>query len=134
MFPPSTGFRAAQSIRGMTLVELTLVISTLLGIAGLTLFGSAHFKEGANRALCLHQTANIQKAMRSYCNLHQIEPDSKIEDLQELVVVESGFLATEPRCPSGGIYSYYKGRVPNIGTPFARCSHPDHVPKDTHSW
>ncbi len=121
-------------LRAMTLIEVTLVLSTLLGLVGVAFVGTTSYKNGANRALCVHQVANVQKAMRCYCNFYELEPCQPIPDLKKRIIQDSKFFYVEPTCPSKGVYTYFKGSVPNIGELFIQCSIPDHSPKNTYSW
>jgi len=117
-----------------TLVEVTLVVAVLLGLIGVTFAGMASYKEGANRAICIHQVANVQKAMRSYCHFQELESGQPVPDLKKRLIEESKFFARAPFCPSGGVYQFHEGEVPHVGTLFMRCSLPDHAPKETASW
>ena len=118
----------------MTLIEVTLVVATLIGLISVTFVGTVSYKEGANRALCIHQMANVQKAMRAYCNFQEIEPGQTIPDLKKRVIDDAEFFQSPPTCPSGGTYTFAKKSVPNVGTLFMRCSIPEHLPVDHYSW
>ncbi len=131
MFLHSNG---SHTYRAMTLVEVTLVLATILGLVSVTFIGAASYKNGANRALCVHQVANVQKAMRCYCNFYELEPLEPVTDLKKRIIKDSKFFYVEPSCPSQGTYTYFKDTVPNVGELFIQCSIPDHGPKDTYSW
>lgn len=131
MFPPSNG---THTYRAMTLVEVTLVLATILGLVSVTFIGAASYKNGANRALCILQVANVQKAMRSYCNLHELQSGQPITDLKHRLIVKSEFFAKAPFCPSGGTYVFHKDEVPHIGTLFMRCALTEHAPGDSQGW
>jgi hypothetical protein len=118
----------------LTLVEVTLVVTVLLGLISIAFAGMSAYKEGANRAICIHQVANVQKAMRSYCHFQELESGQAIPDLKKRLIVDSKFFARAPFCPSGGTYVFHEGAVPHVGTLFMRCSIPDHAPKGTSSW
>lgn len=117
-----------------TLLETTLVVTVLLGLVGALLVGVTSYREGVNRALCIHQVANVQKAMRSYCHTHELESGQPISDLKQRLIGESKYFAKAPYCPSGGIYSFHADNVPHIGELFMSCSIPEHAPKDTLGW
>lgn len=119
---------------GLTLVEVTLVVTVLLGLIGVAFAGLSAYKEGANRAICIHQVANVQKAMRSYCHFQELESGQAIPDLKKRLIEESKFFAEAPICPSGGTYVFHAGEVPHVGTLFMRCSIMDHAPKEFGSW
>ncbi len=131
MSPPSSCHRHRQAF---TLIEISLVLGVLLGVIGVTLVGVASYKEGANRAICIQQCANVQKAMRSYCNLNQLAPGQPVVDLKNRLIHESKFFASAPFCPSGGTYAFHKDEIPNIGTIYMRCSMVEHAPREAHGW
>ena len=117
-----------------TLVEVTLVTAVLLGLMGATFGGMAAYKEGANRAVCIHRVANMQKAMRAYCHFREMEPGEKVADLKDRLVGPEDFIPELPECPSGGTYLFHEETVPQIGVLFMRCSRPGHEPRDTVGW
>lgn len=125
---------AVSSRSGLTLVEVALVVAVLLGLVGVAFAGLSAYKEGANRAICIHQVANVQKAMRSYCHFQELESGEPVPDLKQRLVVDSKFFASAPFCPSGGLYFFHEGGVPHVGTLFMRCSIPEHAPRETASW
>jgi len=130
---PSSSVRAS-SRRAFTLIEVTLVVGVLLGLIGVTWVGVGSYKEGANRALCVHQVANVQKAMRSYCHLQELQSGQPIPDLKKRLIEDSKFFASAPFCPSGGVSSCHEKEVPHVGTLFMRCSIAEHAPKSVHGW
>jgi len=133
MFPHSPVPRRSPR-RGFTLIEVTLVTAVLLGLIGVTMVGMSSYKEGANRAICIHQIANVQKAMRSYCHFQELESGQSIPDLKKRLIEDSKFFAKAPYCPSGGAYSFHEGSVPHVGELFMRCGLPDHAPRESQSW
>lgn len=134
MYLPDARLSILPRLRAMTLIEVTLVTSVLMGLISVTFLGTASYKNGVNRAFCVQNVANVQKAMRSYCNLHELESGQPIADLKKRLLTDSDFFPSEPRCPSKGTYLYHKERVPEVGTLFMRCSIPEHAPKDSYSW
>ncbi len=134
MSPPSAAFPRARGQEGFTLIEITLVVGVLLGLIGVAWVGVGTYKEGANRAICIHQMANVQTAMRSYCNLNQLIPGQPIMDLKKQLIHESKFFASAPFCPSGGIYSFHDDEVPPIGTIYMSCSLVGHKPREFNGW
>lgn len=119
---------------GLTLIEVTLVVATLLGLISVLFIGTGSYKEGTNRAVCVQHTASLQKALRSYCNLHQIEPGQSVTNLKSRIIQPNGFIRTEPACPSGGTYTYVEGVVPSMGTLYITCSIPEHAPSSHLGW
>ena len=121
-------------VRAMTLIEVTLVMATLLGIISVTFVGTMSYKEGANRAMCIQNVAAVQKAMRCYCHFYELEPGRPFADLRKRIMSDAEFFQAEPSCPSHGTYVYHPKSVPGVGTLFMRCSIEDHQPKSTYSW
>ena len=120
--------------RGLTLIEVTLVVATLLGLISVLFMGVGSYKEGANRAVCVQQVASMQKAMRSYCNMHQIEPGQSVSNLKARIIHPSGFIRQEPSCPSGGEYTYVEEEVPAMGVLYMSCSIAEHQPSNNTGW
>ena len=57
---------------GLTLIEVTLVIAVLLGLISVLFIGVSAYKEGSNRSKCILNISNVQKAVRSYQNLYEV--------------------------------------------------------------
>src|SRR5689334_17663553 len=55
---------------GLTLLELTVVISVLLSLASLLTTGARAWKRGADRSQCLMSIRTFQVALRSYQNIY----------------------------------------------------------------
>ncbi|MAS92993.1 MAG: hypothetical protein CMO55_07320 [Verrucomicrobiales bacterium] len=127
--PPSESAR-----KGFTLIEITLVVAVLLGLISVLYLGVNEFKKGSNRALCIQNVANIQQATRSYCNMNNLDPGDFTTELEDKVINNPGFFPKTPFCPAGGEYTYVSEKVPDVGTPFAKCSIEEHVPRKTDSW
>ncbi len=128
--PPSPSPR----IRGLTLIEVTLVVTTLLGLIAVLFIGVGSYKEGANRAICVQQVATMQKAIRAYCNMHQIEPGQTVSNIKSRIINPTGFIRQEPSCPSGGTYTYVEGAIPAMGVLYMACSIPEHLPSSITGW
>ncbi|MDF1740145.1 MAG: type II secretion system protein [Verrucomicrobiales bacterium] len=104
---------------GLTLIEVTLVIAVLLGLISVLFIGVSAYKEGSNRAKCILNISNVQKAVRSYQNLYEL---SVASTLAKATIIGSGkMLETDPTCASGGTYTYGTA-VPAIGTAYLTCS------------
>ncbi len=58
---------------GMTLIEVTLVIAVLLGLISVLFIGVKAYKRGSDRAKCILNVSTLQKAVRSYQNLYELE-------------------------------------------------------------
>lgn len=120
---------------GLTLIEITLVIAVLLGLISVLFIGVSAYKEGSDRAKCILNISNVQKAVRSYQNLYE----KKVTDTLALETIAGTgkMLETVPDYPStGGTYSN-TGDIPAVGTPYLSCSLADtqeHVPSSVTGW
>ncbi|MEX2579327.1 MAG: type II secretion system protein [Verrucomicrobiales bacterium] len=119
---------------GLTLIEITLVIAVLLGLISVLFIGVSAYKEGSDRAKCILNISNVQKAVRSYQNLYEKEVGN---DLALATIAGTGkMLETVPACPSGGAYTT-ADVVPAVGTPYLSCSlagDNEHVPSSVTGW
>ena len=121
---------------GLTLIEITLVIAVLLGLISVLFIGVSAYKEGSNRAKCILNITNAQKAVRSYQNMYEKSIGST---LTLATIVGSGkMLETTPTCPSGGTYTA-AGVIPVIGTAYITCNYETgteaaHIPASTSGW
>lgn len=137
---------------GLTLIELTVVISVLLSLASLLTTGARAWKRGADRSQCLMSLRTFQVALRSYQNLagfsegsvHPTESGTSdiAEHLKMKDYITSGQYAlatgTQP-CQGGGFYSREEpSRFPPQGEPYLSCSlaaDPDaHRPTKAADW
>lgn len=87
---------------GFTLIEITLVLGLTLGLAAALIFGLSAFQQGADRAKCLLNIANVQKAVRSLQNLNELRPgdvDAKVLNNANLWGGPDSFLSSKPVCP-----------------------------------
>ena len=119
---------------GLTLIEVTLVIAVLLGLISVLFIGVSAYREGSNRAKCILNISNVQKAVRSYQNLYELSPGGA---LASTAIIGTGrMLETAPSCGSGGSYTY-GAAVPAVGTAYASCSLAgtlNHVPTSLTGW
>lgn len=141
-----------RSSPGLTLIELTVVISVLLSLASLLTTGARAWKRGADRSQCLMTLRTFQVALRSYQNLagfaegslHPVQ--SGTSDITEHLLLKnyitSGQYAlatgTQP-CQGGGLYSREEPSLfPPQGQPYLTCSlAPDpeaHRPTKSADW
>lgn len=137
------------SRKGFTLIEITLVLGLTLGLAAALIFGLSAFNNGADRARCLLNIANVQKAVRSLQNLNEMRPGDKSTRVlinANLWGSADAFLSARPLCPrageadrgdfetsrattTGGLnaasgYTYHKGgenQFPQLGTAYMNC-------------
>ena len=96
--------------------------------------GVSAYREGSNRAKCILNMSNVQKAVGDYQNLYE---KNEGDTLALTDLVGSGkLIETSPVCPSGGIYTA-AGSVPTVGTVYLTCSlagSNDHVPNSVDGW
>ena len=123
-----------QRQKGLTLIEVTLVIAVLISLISVVYLGAAEFKNGSNRALCIQNIVHMQKATRAYCNMHDLDPGDSITDLEVRVIDNEGFFPKKPFCPSGGTYDFVENKAPEVGSAFATCSISEHEPLNTAGW
>ncbi len=121
---------------GLTLIEVTLVIAVLLGLISVLFIGVGAYKEGSDRAKCILNITNTQKAARSYQNMYEKDA-GQILLLNELVG-PNRMLENTPVCPAGGTYSY-DDAVPQVGEAYLTCDYEAgtanaHAPKSTAGW
>ena len=123
--------------KGMTLLELTIVILVLLTLIGVLFFGAKAYKQGADRSACILNIRNVQQAMRAYCNMNQKNVG---DDLASTDFIGADlFLEQEPECPGGGTYALDNTDVvPEPGVVYMTCDFddgPSHSPTgSTNDW
>lgn len=133
--------------KGMSLLEITLVLGLTLALITALLFGIAAFQEGADRAKCIMNLCNMQKAMRSFMNLYEFRPGANVAEnppagiannITENVIGTGKFIDKPLRCPSlnGGVQSAVytitsESIFPAVGEMWAECPTKKdiHVPK-----
>ena len=125
------------SASGLTLIEVTLVIAVLLGLISVLFLGATAYKKGADRAQCLVNSASVQKAVRSYANIYQLNVGDPLIHTTQLIGSGNMF-ESEPVCPEYGAY-LWETEVPAVGTPYIDCWDPNnspeyHYPQNTLGW
>lgn len=128
--------------RGLTLIELTLVIVILLLFLGMTWVAVAAWKGGADRSACILNIRHMQLAVRGYSNAQSLNPgdDTSLQSpsvvLQDELVGAGKFLGQSPQCPAGGSYTLGGNEIPAIGTLYMSCSlgSEGHAPENYASW
>ena len=102
--------------KGMTLLELTVVILVLLALIAILFVGARAWKRGADRSANILNIRNIQQAVRGHANMFNLDFDDSLAS--SLIVSSdgsSGYMK-EPEAP-GTLDAYtYLGTVPAIGT------------------
>jgi len=128
---------ASKRTRGMTLLELTVVILVLLSLISILFIGARAWKKGSDRAGCIMQIRNVQQAVRSYANMNNVNAGSTVTGLSGLVIGTGKFVEKTPACPGGGSYTGLTDTVPAVGTLYMTCSlatTESHVPGSYNDW
>ena len=116
---------------GLTLIEVTLVIAVLLGLISVLFIGVTAYKEGSNRAKCILNIATVQKAVRSYQNLYELNIGATLASSD--IAGAGKMIETLPTCPSNGTYTFGT-TVPAASTAYLTCSVSGHVPVSVAGW
>jgi prepilin-type N-terminal cleavage/methylation domain-containing protein len=134
--------RRLRMPRGMSLLELTVVILVLLSLVAILFVGAQGWKRGSDRALCIVNIQNVQKGVRGYSNLYDIAPGSTVSGLKTKVIGIGRFVEAFPDCAAGGTYSFGastggEDRIPPIGQLYTDCDlkiTQEHVPNNVDDW
>lgn len=109
--------------KGMTLLEIALVVALLLSLIAILFLGIAAYKKGADRAKCLIQLSAIQKVVRSYQNTYDMLAGSAL--VHSTTLMGAGlYFETVLNCPdtdTPGAYNYM-AVIPVPGTAYATCT------------
>lgn len=142
-FQTGSPFRpqGGPACRGMTLIELTVVILVLLSLVTVLFIGAQAWKRGSDRAICIIHIQNVQKGVRSYANMYGFEPGATAPNLQSQVIGLGRFIESTPVCPGGGNYTfgqtYGAETVPPVGALYMECSlatSDQHLPESNADW
>ena len=139
------------SRRGITLIELTVVIVILISLVGVLAIGSRAWKRASDRSACVMNLRNFQVATRSYQNLRgyyyggQPGLEYGTRDIARHLL-EMGYIThgahdqakgTRP-CAGGGTYNAAAPTVfPMPGELYIKCSlsaSEDHEPDNFADW
>jgi len=137
--------------RGITLLELTVVITVLLTLISILFIGARGWKSGSDRASCVLTLRNMQVAARSYQNLYGYDYGGQpyvVSDTQNIArhLYEKGYIERPlfdracgtAKCPGGGFYTCPKpDYFPTAGALYMICSFagPDaHTPSSHTDW
>ena len=115
-------------------MEVTLVVAVLLGLITVLFLGVAAYKKGSDRATCILNISTVQKAMRSYANLYQLNEGDAISQGQ--IVGPDKMIETAPTCPAQGMYTYNL-TIPPVGTAHLSCEingMEEHKPTSSTGW
>jgi type II secretory pathway pseudopilin PulG len=101
-----------KSTKGMTLLELTVVILVLLALIGILFVGGRAWKKGSDRAASTLQIRNVQQAVRSYANMNPTAAAANTVDPTEIwgagkfIQTEGDIFFGENFHPAGSGYVY----------------------------
>lgn len=103
--------------RGLSIIELTVVIATLLTLISILFIGSRAWKRGSDRSSCVLTMRNVQVATRSYQNMYGYNYGGRPyaeNGTQDIVahLYSKGYIEAKlyeqacgkVPCPSGGSY------------------------------
>lgn len=97
--------------KGVTLIELTVVIAILLVLISVLFIGAQYYKDNADQAACVVNQSTAQKAFRAAENL---TPSSGTKPTSLDEVVNAGAMAAVPTCPATGASYALSGGDPNV--------------------
>lgn len=137
--------------RGLTLLELTVVIATLLALVSVLFVGSRAWKRGSDRTCCILALRNMQIATRSYQNLYGYNygghpyadggTQNIAQHLHSKGYIESSIYNQSrgvQKCPSGGNYDCPLPDIfPMEGQLYMQCSlavTENHMPAKHAEW
>lgn len=123
-----------RSKKGMTLLELTVVILVLLSLISILFIGARAWKEGSDKAGCIMNIRNVQQAVRSYQNMNAKNSGDTLGSTD--ITGAGNFLEVAPACPGAGAYTYGT-TIPAVGTLYMTCSLSTtkaHVPSSIAGW
>ena len=105
--------------KGMTLLELTVVILVLLSLISILFVGARAWKKGSDRAANVMIVRNVQQAVRSYQNMNIVSEGTTIGVTTSGPIFGSGnFIENIPTPPVPGLTYTFGPTVPGIGTLF----------------
>ena len=122
--------------KGMSLLELTVVIGVLLALTSILFLGARAWKNGADRTACLLNIRNVQVSVRSYQNLYGYNPggmpyaeggsqDIAAHLFSKGYITESQLSAIQggETCSGGGAYEReHPDTFPPVGQLYISCS------------
>lgn len=116
---------------GMTLLEITVVITVMMALIAVLFIGASAWKSGSDRSGCLVNIRNVQLAARSYQNMYAF--NQGVEFNSSMIIGLNSFIPQAPTCPAGGNYTFAT-IFPPTGTLFMTCSVTSHVPPNHTGW
>lgn len=123
--------------RGMTLLELTVVILVVLSLISILFVGANAWKNGSDRVLCILNLQAVQKGVRSYSNINGRNPGETVPGLQNEIIGLGRFVEVMPECPAQGTYTTGGDVIPALGSLYLECSlsaSGSHEPVNVDDW
>ena len=127
--------------KGMTLLELTVVILVLLSLISILFIGARAWKAGSDRAGCILNIRNVQQAARSYGNMYNVAQDGTGSIPAGELQGAGKFVETSPVCPAGGAYTpadlTLAVTIPAVSSLAMSCglsASDGHVPSSIQGW
>lgn len=109
--------------KGLTLIEVSLVIALLLGLIGIVFLGIGSYRRGADKAKCKMQLSQIQKTIRAHANFNNLAIGAAFAEADAFGTGKP-IAAASPTCPSGGTITW-SATIPPVGTPYGNCAYTD---------
>ncbi|MCW1924147.1 hypothetical protein OKA05_16385 [Luteolibacter arcticus] len=135
--------RITKRAKGMTLLELTVVILVLLSLISILFVGARAWKKGSDRAANVMIVRNVQQAVRSYQNMNNVTEATALDTSVAGPIFGTGdFIEVPPTHPVGGLSYSYATTIPGIGTLVATSTGTptnggtaaEYSPKDYQDW
>lgn len=133
--------RSVKMKKGMTLIELTVVILVLLSLISILFIGARAYKRGSDRAGCVLNIRNVQQAVRSHQNMYNKQPagsaapDSFVLTTDIYSAPGEERYMNEPHCPTDNS-AYAAGddgaQYPEVGNLAIECATTDAAIRATH--
>lgn len=128
--------RRRKYSRGMTLLELTVVLVVILSMISVTMIGARAWIQGTDRAACILNITTVQKSVRSYQNMYGYSSGglpAAQGGTQSIAdhLLDKGYIADDlysmlkgaRTCPGGGTYELAQEEVfPAEGSLYTTCS------------
>lgn len=124
---------ARRRARGMTLLELTVIIFVLIFLISILFIGARAWKKGSDKAACIMNIRSVQQMIRGYQNINNY-PEGYVIDV--FVISNEYGITNINECPGGGDYDH-AGTIPPAGTLVMTCSlatSEGHVPPNIAGW
>jgi type II secretory pathway pseudopilin PulG len=114
-----TNLLPLSRVRGMTLLEMTVVILVILGLMGILIVSGRSWMLGTNRSGCIMNIRNMQNAVRAYQNTNQLSEGVSLNVSTDLIG-PGKYILDHPKCPGGGHYTPLN-RIPAAGQLVMSC-------------